>query len=216
VSVIVLGIFALNEPGIEGGILQMVNHGLIIAGLFIVAGYLELRTGSRRLADYGSLARRMPWLASAFMILTLSALGLPGLNSFAGEFLAFLGAFQANPVYGVIATAVIIPAAWYMLRFFQGIMNGPEPEFVASLSSNQRPLAAGAGIVRDAGVGELAVLVPILVLVVLLGLIPGLLTSRIAPSITGAVSQYSSAPATVVTNRSTGVQSVITTYEPAS
>ena len=216
VSVIVLGIFALNQQGIEGGVLQMVNHGLIIAGLFIVAGYLELRTGSRRLADFGGLARRTPWLASAFMILTLSALGLPGLNSFAGEFLAFLVTFRSNPAYGVIATAVIIPAAWYMLRFFQGIMNGPESEFVARLDGgDQRQPGSGTAGLRDAGAGELAVLAPILALVIILGLVPGLLTSRIEPSITGAVSGYSAASPTVVVDESVHVRSLISAEQPA-
>ena len=68
---------------------------------------------------------RLPWLATAFLIAALAALGLPGLNSFAGEFLAFLGAFQSSYVFGVLGTLVVIPAAWYMLRFFQGVMEGP-------------------------------------------------------------------------------------------
>src|SRR6185437_4135627 len=125
-----LGAFALNTQGIEGSILQMVNHGVIIAALFLIAGFIERRTGSRRLADFGGLATRLPWLATVFMIAALSALGLPGLNSFAGEFLAFLGAFQANVVFGVLGTLVVIPAAWYMLRFFQGVMAGPPTELV--------------------------------------------------------------------------------------
>ena len=74
----------------------MVNHGIIIAALFLIAGAIEARTGTRRLADFGGLATRLPWLATAFLIVALAALGLPGLNSFAGEFLAFLGAFQSQ------------------------------------------------------------------------------------------------------------------------
>ena len=125
-SVIILGIFALNLQGVEGGILQMVNHGILIAALFLIAGYVEARTGSRRLADFGGLATRLPWMATAFLIAALAALGLPGLNSFAGEFLAFLGTFQSSVVFGVLGTLVIVPAAWYMLRFFQGVMFGPD------------------------------------------------------------------------------------------
>ncbi len=120
-GVIILGIFALNVQGIEGGILQMINHGIIIAALFLIAGAIEQRTGTRRLADFGGLATRLPVLATVFLIVALAALGLPGLNSFAGEFLAFLGTFQANYAIGTLGTLVVIPAAWYMLRFFQGV-----------------------------------------------------------------------------------------------
>jgi NADH-quinone oxidoreductase subunit M len=124
-SVIVLGLFAFNFQGVEGGILQMVNHGIVIAALFLVAGWMEARTGSRELGAYGGLAARVPLLATVFFIAALSALGLPGLNSFAGEFLAFLGVFHTSIVYGVLGTAVVVPAAWYMLRFFQGVTEGP-------------------------------------------------------------------------------------------
>ena len=184
-SVIILGTFALNTHGIEGGILQMVNHGIIIAALFLIAGFVERRTDSRRLADFGGLATRLPWLATAFLIAALSALGLPGLNSFAGEFLAFLGAFQANVVFGVLGTLVVIPAAWYMLRFFQGMMAGPPSELVETAgavtdgparSRHSRGLA-------DLGGGELAVLLPLLVLIVALGIAPGALTARMESSV---------------------------------
>ena len=198
-SVIILGIFALNLQGVEGGILQMVNHGILIAALFLIAGYIEARTGSRRLADFGGLATRLPWMATVFLIAALAALGLPGLNSFAGEFLAFLGAFQSSVVFGVLGTLVIIPAAWYMLRFFQGVMEGPRTSFVASAvepntlhSRNSRPA------LPDLRAGELAVLAPLLVLILALGIFPGLLTSRIEPSakgvLTAAVTRHVSAP----------------------
>src|SRR5579871_1191645 len=121
-GVVILGIFALNSQGLEGGVLQMVNHGITIGALFLIAGYLEARTGTRKLEDYGGQALRWPALAVAFLIAALSSLGLPGLNSFAGEFLALLGTFHANMVYGVLGTLVVIPAAWYLLRFFQSVM----------------------------------------------------------------------------------------------
>ncbi|HEU5349096.1 MAG TPA: NADH-quinone oxidoreductase subunit M, partial [Ktedonobacterales bacterium] len=127
-SVIVLGIFALNVAGIEGGVVQMINHGIVIAALFLIAGAIEARTGTRRLADFGALATKLPWLAAVFLIAAMSALGLPGLNSFAGEFLAFLGTFQSSVLFGTLGTLVVIPAAWYMLRFFQGAMEGITPE----------------------------------------------------------------------------------------
>lgn len=185
-SVIILGAFALNTQGIEGGILQMVNHGIIIAALFLIAGFVERRIGSRRLADFGGLATRLPWLATAFLIAALSALGLPGLNSFAGEFLAFLGAFQANVVFGVLGTLVVIPAAWYMLRFFQGVMAGPPSELVemsATASDAPRARRARARGLADLRGAELAVLLPLLVLIVALGIAPGALTARMESSV---------------------------------
>src|SRR5260370_39907185 len=121
----------------------MVNHGIIIASLFLIAGYMEARTGPRRLADFGGLAARLPWLATVFLIAALSALGLPGLNSFAGEFLAFLGAFRRDIALGTLGTLVVVPAAWYMLRFFQGVMEGP-PRAVALAADGSSPEAGGA------------------------------------------------------------------------
>jgi NADH-quinone oxidoreductase subunit M len=191
-SVIILGIFALNIQGIDGAVVQMVNHGIIIAALFLIAGAIEARTGSRRLADFGGLAARLPVLATVFMIAALAALGLPGLNSFAGEFLAFLGAFRWNVVLGGLGTLAVVPAAWYMLRFFQGIMEGP-PHGVApavagagagigdgaTMAGGANADDASAGGLVDLRWGELVVLLPLLVLIIYLGFVPGVLTSRI-------------------------------------
>lgn len=186
VSVIILGVFALNAQGIEGAVLQMVNHGIIIAALFLIAGYIEARTGSRRLADFGGLAARLPWLATVFLIAALSALGLPGLNSFAGEFLAFLGAFRRDIALGTLGTLVVVPAAWYMLRFFQGVMEGP-PSAVALAADGSSPEAGAstrgpagrvASRLPDLRASELLVLLPLLALIFYLGVAPGVLTSR--------------------------------------
>ncbi len=193
-SVIILGLFALNTQGIEGGILQMINHGIIIAALFLIAGYIETRTGSRTLADFGGLATRLPWLATVFMIAALSALGLPGLNSFAGEFLAFLGVFHASVLYGTLGTLVIIPAAWYMLRFFQGVMEGAPVENVAPAEVPATPgtrarggrAAQGAATrTRDLRPGEFVILLPLLALIIYFGVVPGVLTSRMEHTVQG-------------------------------
>jgi NADH-quinone oxidoreductase subunit M len=200
-SVIILGLFALNVQGIEGGILQMVNHGIIIAALFLIAGYVEERINSRRLADFGGLATRLPWLATVFLIAALSALGLPGLNSFAGEFLAFLGAFNSaafnnSVILGALGTLVVIPAAWYMLRFFQGVMEGEVSATVAAagdapvaesrMARRARRLPSGLADLRR---GEFAVLLPLLVLIFYLGFAPGVLTSRMEHSVQGSQPQ---------------------------
>jgi NADH-quinone oxidoreductase subunit M len=176
-GVVILGIFALNSQGLEGGILQMVNHGITIGALFLVASFLEARTSSRKLEDYGGQARRWPALALVFIIAALSSLGLPGLNSFAGEFLALLGTFHANVVYGVLGTLVVIPAAWYMLRFFQGVMHGLAPE--------RGPVALDErkGQTSDLRSRELLVLLPLLLLIFYIGFFPGQFTNAMQNSV---------------------------------
>ncbi len=173
-GVIVLGVFALNAQGIQGAIIQMVNHGIIIAALFLIAAAIEARIGVRRLAEFGALATRLPWLATAFLITALAALGLPGLNSFAGEFLAFLGAFHVNWVYGGLATLVVIPAAWYMLRFFQGVMEGAAPES----GPVAKALAGASGKLADLRWQEWLALIPLIALIFYLGIFPATLTGR--------------------------------------
>jgi NADH-quinone oxidoreductase subunit M len=182
-GVIILGLFAFNIQGIEGGVLQMVNHGITIAALFLIAGWIEARTGTRRLGDFGGLATRLPWLATVFLIAGLSALGLPGLNSFAGEFLAFLGAFHANVWYGALGTLVVIPAAWYILRFFQGVTEGP---VVTEGPAGAALATRGKAATTDLRAGEAAVLLPLLALIFYLGAAPVALTSRMDSSIGAA------------------------------
>jgi NADH-quinone oxidoreductase subunit M len=176
-GVILLAIFAFNAQAYDGAVMQMVNHGIIIGALFLIVGVFEARTGTRKLSEFGGLAKRLPVLATSFMIVSLAALGLPGLNSFAGEFLAFLGAFRADWRLGAVATLVVIPAAWYMLRFFQGMMFGPEIKPATSATS-----------IRDISWSDGVILAPLLALIVVLGLFPGILTARIEPSIIPPVS----------------------------
>lgn len=176
-GVVVLGLFALNTQGIEGGVLQMVNHGITTTALFLIAGYMELRTGTRKIEDFGGQALRWPALAIVFLIAALSSLGLPGLNSFAGEFVTLLGVFRANGVYGVLGTLVVIPAAWYLLRFFQGIMQGPEPERGPVVAAGRK------GITKDLDLSELAVLLPLLALIFVIGFVPGQFTSTMDRSV---------------------------------
>jgi NADH-quinone oxidoreductase subunit M len=195
-GVILLGIFAANVQGVQGAVVQMVNHGIIIAALFLIAAAIEARTGTRRLGDFGGLATRLPRLATVFMIVSLAALGLPGLNSFAGEFLAFLGAFHANLWQGVLATAVVVPAAWYMLRFFQGITEGPLPERGPVATALAPATAANRGNAGNRGrhgravstplldlrPAEALILLPLIALIIVLGVAPGLLVSRLQRS----------------------------------
>jgi NADH-quinone oxidoreductase subunit M len=165
-GVVMLGMFAFTTQGIEGSVLQMVNHGITIAALFLLVGFLERRVGTRRISQFGGLGSRVPWLATVMAIAAFSALGLPGLNSFAGEFLILLGVFRVNVVFAVLGTAVIVPAAWYVLRFVQGIMQGPRPQ--------EGPVAASLrkGTLTDISIAEFWTVAPLLVLIVYIGIQP--------------------------------------------
>jgi NADH-quinone oxidoreductase subunit M len=156
---VVLGIFALTVQGVEGAILQMVNHGLSTGALFLLVGMLYERRHTRLIQDFGGLARIIPVFTAAFLIVTLSSIGLPGLNGFVGEFLILVGTFRINALYAALAMLGIILAAVYMLWMFQRVMFGPVTE------DANRHLA-------DLTPREMAVLVPVLVLIVWIGIYP--------------------------------------------
>jgi NADH-quinone oxidoreductase subunit M len=128
-----LGIFALNPNGITGGIFQMINHGISTSGLFLVVGIVYERRHTRQIADFGGLSKSMPVYATVFMILTMSSIGLPGLNGFIGEFAILQGAFQAWPWAAVVATSGIIFGAAYMLWLYQRVMFGTLDEVNAKM-----------------------------------------------------------------------------------
>ena len=186
-GIIMLGMLAFNVQGVEGSVLQMVNHGITITALFLIAGFIEARTGTRRLSDFGGLATRIPVLAAVLLIACLSSLGLPGLNSFAGEFLALLGAFHSSAVFGLLGTAVIVPAAWYMVRFFQGIMLGPlqKEGVVGSLLRK--------GTLSDIELGEFMTILPLLLLIFYIGFQPYPLTFLMEPSVVNTLQNFTSA-----------------------
>ncbi len=166
-GVIMLGLFAFSTQSIEGSVLQMVNHGITIAALFLLVGFLEERTGTRRLGNFGGLAARLPLLATVMAIAALSSLGLPGLNSFAGEFLTLIGVFRTTPVFSILATAVVIPAAWYMLRFFQESMQGPKQK------EGPVGIMLRKGTLIDLSFSEFWLLAPLLLLIFYIGIQPG-------------------------------------------
>ncbi|KPK94546.1 MAG: NADH dehydrogenase [Deltaproteobacteria bacterium SM23_61] len=121
---VMLGIFALNAQGVEGGILQMINHGFSTGALFLLVGMIYERRHTRMIEDFGGLWKQMPVFAAFFMVVTLSSIGLPGLNGFVGEFLILVGTFKANGLYAVIGATGVILAAAYMLWMFQRVMFG--------------------------------------------------------------------------------------------
>jgi NADH-quinone oxidoreductase subunit M len=162
---IVLGIFAFNVQGQQGAILQMVNHGIIISALFLLVAWISDRTGTRDRSALAGLAPRMPVMAGVFTVVVLAALGLPGLNSFVGEFMTLLGAWQRAPQLAVFGAVGLVLAPVYMLRLFQGTMHGEPPKGPADAT----PLS-------DIHAGQLALLAPLILLMFVLGLDPNLLT----------------------------------------
>ncbi len=173
---VTLGIFAMNVQGIEGAILQMVNHGIITGGLFLGMGIVYERTHTRAIADYGGIAARMPLYATIYVIFALASLGLPGTNGFVGEFLALLGAFIAYRPYAVAAALGIILAAVYLLVMVRRILFGPitRPE-------NER--------LTDLNGREFAVLAPLVVLIFWIGFYPNPLLNKIHSSVAHLVSR---------------------------
>ena len=146
---ITLGIFAMTSQGQSGSTLYMVNHGFSTAGLFIVAGFLASRRGSRLIADFGGVQRVAPLLAGFFLVMGLATLALPGLNAFVSEFLVLIGTYTRYPVYAVLATLGMVLAAIYVLLWYQRVAHGPAAEGVKGF--------------RDLGLRELAAVVPLLV-----------------------------------------------------
>ncbi len=159
---IVLGIFSYNVQGQQGAILQMVNHGIIISALFLIVAWISDRTGTRDRSSMAGLAARMPVMAGVFIIVTLAALGLPGLNSFVGEFMTLLGAWERAPVLALFGAIGLVLAPVYMLRMFQGAMQG-QP--------------AGPVPKADIYTGQLLLLAPLVLLMFAIGLDPNVLTN---------------------------------------
>ena len=156
-GLVVLGIFAFNLEGIEGATLQMLNHGISTGALFLLVGMIYERRHSRMIADFGGLAHSMPVFAVFFMLITLSSIGLPGLNGFVGEFLILQGTFLESPVRAGFAALTMILAAVYMLWMYQRV-------FLGDLQHEEN-----RGL-SDLGKREVLVLVPLVFLTFWIGL----------------------------------------------
>lgn len=153
---VVLGMFAMNEQGMQGSIIQMVNHGISTGALFLIVGMIYERRHTREIDEFGGLAKVIPAFSVVFMLATLSSIGLPGLNGFVGEFLILLGAFQASTLLGVIATSGVVLAAVYMLWMFQRVVWGE-----VTNEANAR--------LKDLSIREWVVVAPLIVLMIWIG-----------------------------------------------
>jgi NADH-quinone oxidoreductase subunit M len=177
---VMLGLFALNPQGIEGGILQMINHGLSTGALFLLVGMVYEQTHTREFSVYGGLWKIMPIYGTVMLIVALSSMGLPGLNGFIGEFAILLGAFGSraigSPWFAGIAAAGVIMAAVYILYMFQKIFLGPEGSIVEEVKKHGHAL-------RDLNGREIVTVVPLLVLIFWIGLYPKPFFELIAPAV---------------------------------
>jgi NADH-quinone oxidoreductase subunit M len=185
----VMGLFALEPVAVEGANLQLINHGLASAGLFATVGMIYERYHTRKIAELGGIASQTPWLATFFMLFTFSAIGLPGLNGFVGEFMVLAGTFQrawsgapaewatTYLVLSLVAVAGVVLGAWYMLQAVERVLFG-------------QPRGATAGEhgahARDLSWYEVAALAPLGVFIVWIGVFPSPFLAASAPAVTAS------------------------------
>jgi NADH-quinone oxidoreductase subunit M len=184
---VILGFFALNRLGLEGGILQMVNHGLSTAGLFAIVGMIYERYHTRQISELGGLAKRTPILATFAVLFTMASIGLPGMNGFVGEFFILLGMFQRawvdapgplGPqlmIIAVLAVTGVVLGAWYMLWMVQRVFFGPLKEPHGNHGHDHK--------IRDLTPHEIAALAPLLVFIIWIGLYPKFFLTPISPAV---------------------------------
>ena len=170
---IVLGTFSLNTEGIEGGLLQMVNHGVSTGALFLLVGMIYERRHTRQIDELGGLQKAAPMMAAVFTLVMLSSIGLPGLNGFVGEFLVLVGAFNAHRWWAVVAAAGVILAALYLLWAYQRVFHGP-----AEGDNAEMP---------DLRLREGLVMAPLLALIVFMGVYPKPVIERMEPIVDALV-----------------------------
>jgi NADH-quinone oxidoreductase subunit M len=176
---VMLGLFALNTPAVEGAILGMINHGISTGALFLLVGVIYERRHTRMISEYGGLTKVMPVYATVFMIVTLSSIGLPPLNGFVHEFLILVGAYQANPWWGVLAATGVVLGAIYMLWMLQRVFFGE-----VTNEKNRK--------LKDLTPREVLVFVPIIVMIFWLGVYSKPFVQRMEPSVNQFVAQMTS------------------------
>lgn len=174
---VMLGVFALNQQGIVGGMLQMLNHGVSTGALFLIVGFIYERRHTRLITDFGGLSKQMPVFATVFMIVTFSSIGLPGTNGFVGEFLVLIGAYESElRWWTVVASSGVILSAVYMLWMFQRVMFGE-----LTNPKNQ--------VLEDLNGREITIMVPLIFLIFLMGLYPKPFIDTMTPAVDKLIAQ---------------------------
>jgi NADH-quinone oxidoreductase subunit M len=197
---VVLGTFAFTQQAMTGGVLQMVNHGLATGALFLVVGMVYDRTHTRQLDAMGGLATPMPWLLGAYLFAVFASAGLPGLNGFVGEVLVVIGTFAVSHWFGSLAVIAVVLGAIYLLWSYQRVAYGP-------VRDEHRHLP-------DLSRREAALLAPVLALLLVLGVAPGIATRTIDPASARLVAHVAPAEAlTDVGSASTGGSRIVSIGE---
>ena len=182
---VMLGLFTFTMPGVQGGIIQMINHGLSTGALFLIVGTIYERRHTRMISEFGGLCTPMPVFAIIFMIVTLSSIGLPGLNGFVGEFLILLGTFQTNKIYATIAATGVIFAACYMLWMFQRVVFGKVT------NDKNKDL-------KDLSWREIAIFAPLILFIIWIGVYPSTFLDKTKASTENFVAMMEKAKSTQV------------------
>ncbi len=179
---VTMGIFAANQQGVDGAIFQMLSHGFISGALFLLVGVIYDRMHTREISAYGGLVNRMPAYAAVFLLFTMANVGLPGTSGFIGEFLTLLGVFQVNTWVALVATTGVILSAAYALWLFRRVVMG---DLIKTTLQG----------IKDLSGRERAILAPLAVVTILLGVYPSLVTDIIGPSVEALVSGVDTAQA---------------------
>jgi len=182
---VTLGLFVFTQQGVQGAILQMINHGLITGALFLLVGVIYERTHDRTIAKMGGLSARTPVYAAVFGFFVFASAGLPGLSGFVGEFLTLVGTFEVNPGAAAIAALVMILGAGYLLYMYGRIVFGEVSDFLAGLGDH----------LTDMEPVEILTLVPLGALVVVFGVQPGLLLDLVDGTVAATVAAAASGTA---------------------
>ena len=198
---VVLGIFAFNAIAMEGAILQMINHGLSTGALFLIVGMLYERRHTRMIEEFGGLAKVMPAFATIFLIVTLSSIGLPGLNGFVGEFLILVGTFMNYKIFAILGASGVIFAAVYMLWMFQRVMYGE-----VTNPKNQG--------LKDLSIREWVVLLPVVFFIFWIGVYPTPFLRTTEASVNNLLQQIDKKYELVVTMEKQGAYHLVRTNIP--
>jgi NADH-quinone oxidoreductase subunit M len=184
---VVLGIFSMNATGMDGAVIQMVNHGITTGALFACVGVFYERYHTREMAELSGLWNRLPLLAFFFILSSLGSAAVPGLNGFVGEFPILLGMFAKNPTVAVLSATGMILGAYYLLWMLQRVIFGPlrEPH-----AHSHHVGDSHAAAIRPVGWHEIAGLGPLMIMIVLIGVYPRPFMDRINPAIVLIARQY--------------------------
>jgi NADH-quinone oxidoreductase subunit M len=177
---VTMGLFAANAQGIQGGIFQMLSHGIVSAALFLCVGVVYDRMHTREIAAYGGLVNRMPLYAAVFMVFTMANVGLPGTSGFIGEFLTLAGTFRVNTWVAFFATTGVILSAGYALWLYRRIIFG----------ELTRPALKP---ILDLSVREIAIFAPLVLLAILFGFYPSPIMAVTAASVDQLIANYEAA-----------------------